>query len=364
MLRLVRRSPGSTTCVNTVVKFSPPAPACSMNVKPTGVTTTLMSPAPAFPMMRPVPACVSMESKTVPAFFSKLLLFQGRTPFIPTCCRSLPPFALNTLSLKQGSSVTGRCGCGRLSLSKHGLECEQQKSSMCPPGLRLSVYNWRGMGLEMAQASGASGKSPPDAPPGLVALLMTSCVLGSNVLGSCAWVLTCRSQAVSRHQSVATAISKSFRRMSLESRPDKTHPRPRGARPPRNAAATSPNTMGPCPISIQVFFPDAPRSCDGMASPCVQAEARVRMPVTRRPRPSIGPGALQVVGHPRAAAAALLRGWWRGPDPAAVTTVLTRDPARDAGRVAARGRPDGTARPSAGESDHANRASDAHGPGE
>ena len=46
-----------------------------------------------------------------------------------------------------------------------------------------------------------------------------------------------------------------------------------------------PNNMGPCPISIQVFFPYAPRSCEGMASPFVQAEARVRMPVTRRPRP-------------------------------------------------------------------------------
>ena len=46
-----------------------------------------------------------------------------------------------------------------------------------------------------------------------------------------------------------------------------------------------PNNMGQCPISIQVFFPDAPRSCEGMESPCVQAEARVRMPVTRSPRP-------------------------------------------------------------------------------
>ena len=46
-----------------------------------------------------------------------------------------------------------------------------------------------------------------------------------------------------------------------------------------------PNNMGPCPISIQVFFPYAPRSCDGMESPCVQAETRVRMPLTRSPRP-------------------------------------------------------------------------------
>ena len=46
-----------------------------------------------------------------------------------------------------------------------------------------------------------------------------------------------------------------------------------------------PNNMGQCPISIQVFFPDAPRSCEGMESPCVQAEARVRMPLTRRPGP-------------------------------------------------------------------------------
>ena len=46
-----------------------------------------------------------------------------------------------------------------------------------------------------------------------------------------------------------------------------------------------PNNMGQCPISIQVFFPDAPRSCEGMDSPCVQAEAGVRMPLTRRPGP-------------------------------------------------------------------------------
>ena len=47
----------------------------------------------------------------------------------------------------------------------------------------------------------------------------------------------------------------------------------------------------------------------------------------------IGPGALQAPGHPRAAAAALLRCWWRGPGPAAlvigtaaVTTVLPEIP--------------------------------------
>ena len=50
-----------------------------------------------------------------------------------------------------------------------------------------------------------------------------------------------------------------------------------------------PNNMGQCPISIQVFFPYAPRSCDGMASPVVQAEARVRMPLARSPRPRSGP---------------------------------------------------------------------------
>ena len=46
-----------------------------------------------------------------------------------------------------------------------------------------------------------------------------------------------------------------------------------------------PINMGQCPILIQVFFPYAPRSCEGMASPGVQAEARVRMPVTKSPRP-------------------------------------------------------------------------------
>ena len=72
---------GSTKCANTVVKFSPPDGTCSMNVKPTGVTTTLMSPDAAFPMMRPVPACVSMESKIIPASFPKLPCSkEGRPP--------------------------------------------------------------------------------------------------------------------------------------------------------------------------------------------------------------------------------------------------------------------------------------------
>ena len=72
-----------------------------------------------------------------PRILPKTILFQGRTSFIPTCCRSLPPFALNTLSLKQGSIDTGRRGCGRLSLNKHGLECEQQQSKE-----KLYVSSW------------------------------------------------------------------------------------------------------------------------------------------------------------------------------------------------------------------------------
>ena len=58
---------GSTKWLNTVVTFSPPAPVCSMNVKPTGVTTTLTSPEPALPIMRAAPASVSMASNIVPA---------------------------------------------------------------------------------------------------------------------------------------------------------------------------------------------------------------------------------------------------------------------------------------------------------
>ena len=46
-----------------------------------------------------------------------------------------------------------------------------------------------------------------------------------------------------------------------------------------------PNNMGQCPILIQVFFPYAPRSCDGMESRFVQAEARVHMPLTRSSGP-------------------------------------------------------------------------------
>ena len=48
-------------------------------------------------------ACLRIDGiEDRPRILLKILLFQGRTPFIPTCCRSLPPFALNTLSLKQG----------------------------------------------------------------------------------------------------------------------------------------------------------------------------------------------------------------------------------------------------------------------
>ena len=83
-------------------------------------------------------ACLRIDGiEDRPRIFPKTLLFQGRTSFIPTCCRSLPPFALNTLSLKQGNSVTGRRGCGRLSLNKHGLECEQQQSKE-----KLYVSSW------------------------------------------------------------------------------------------------------------------------------------------------------------------------------------------------------------------------------
>ena len=132
---------GSTKCVNTVVKFSPPTPVFSMNVKPTGVTTTLMSPAPSIPDDASR-ACLRIDGiedhlEDRPRILPNTRLFQGRTSFIPTCYRSLPPFALNTLSLKQGSIDTGRRGCGRLSLNKHGLECEQQQSKE-----KLYVSSW------------------------------------------------------------------------------------------------------------------------------------------------------------------------------------------------------------------------------
>ena len=77
------------------------------------------------------------------------------------------------------------------------------------------------------------------------------------------------------------------------------------------------NNMGQCLISIQVFFPYAPRSCAGMDSRFVQAEARVRMALMRESPSPIGPGARQAPGHPRAAAAARLHCCWRGLGPAA-----------------------------------------------
>ena len=71
---------------------------------------------------------------------------------------------------------------------------------------------------------------------------------------------------------------------SLSALPDPLAPAARCPAPAKGRRHV-PNNMGQCPISIQVFFPDAPRSCEGMDSPCVQAEAGVRMPLTRRPGP-------------------------------------------------------------------------------
>ena len=99
-----------------------------------------------------------------PRILPKIPLFQDRTTFIPTYDRSLPPFALNTLSLKQGSIDTGRRGCGRLSLNKHGLECEQQQSKE-----KLYVSSWTDVPcvrriLDRRHASSRSSKFTPLAP--------------------------------------------------------------------------------------------------------------------------------------------------------------------------------------------------------
>ena len=76
------------------------------------------------------------------------------------------------------------------------------------------------------------------------------------------------------------------RRLFTQSEPfttqaDRRRPRLQGGRLP----ATSRTTWGRAPYRFRYSSQNAPRSCDGMASPVVQAEARVRMPVTRRPRP-------------------------------------------------------------------------------
>ena len=110
-------------------------------------------------------ACLRIDGiEDYPRILPKTLLFQERTSFIPTCCRSLPPFALNTLSLKQGSIDTGRRGCGRLSLNKHGLECEQQQSKE-----KLYVSSWTDVPcarriLDRRHASSRSSKFTPLAP--------------------------------------------------------------------------------------------------------------------------------------------------------------------------------------------------------
>ena len=88
-----------------------------------------------------------------------------------------------------------------------------------------------------------------------------------------------------------------------------------------------PNNMGPCPISIQVFFPYAPRSCDGMESPFVQAEARVRMPLTRSPRPRSVPARCRrraTRGQRRRCCAAVGAGPARRREPARATRPRPR----------------------------------------
>ena len=53
---------------------------------------------------------------------------------------------------------------------------------------------------------------------------------------------------------------------SLSALPDPLAPAARCPAPPKGRRHV-PNNMGQCPISIQVFFPYAPRSCDGMDIP-------------------------------------------------------------------------------------------------
>ena len=54
---------------------------------------------------------------------------------------------------------------------------------------------------------------------------------------------------------------------------------------PRERPPPPPEQYGAVPHIDSGILPYAPRSCDGVESPCVQAEARVRMPLTRSPRP-------------------------------------------------------------------------------
>ena len=124
--------------------------------------------------------------------------------------------------------------------------------------------------------------------------------------------------------------------MSLESVPNAVYDTCGSATPasPRRTAPSHvPNNMGQCPILIQVFFPICPAIVRRHGIPLCTGRGTSAYAVNEESPSPIGPGALQAPGHPRAAAAALLRCGWRGPGPAAlvigtaaVTTVLPEIP--------------------------------------
>ena len=104
-------------------------------------------------------------------------------------------------------------------------------------------------------------------------------------------------------------------------------PGPRETPPPR------PEQYGAVPHTDSGILPRCPSIVRRHGIPrCPDRGTRAYAVNEESPSP-IGPGARQAPGHLRAAAAALLRGWWRGPDPAAwvigtaaVTTVLPEIP--------------------------------------
>ena len=91
--------------------------------------------------------------------------------------------------------------------------------------------------------------------------------------------------------------------------PGRAVPGPRERPPPR------PEQYGAVPHIDSGILPRCPSIVRRYGLPLCTGRGRSSYAVNEASRSPIGPGALQAPGHPRAAAAALLRCCWRGPGP-------------------------------------------------
>ena len=118
--------------------------------------------------------------------------------------------------------------------------------------------------------------------------------------------------------------------------PGRAVPGPRERPPPR------PEQYGAVPHIDSGILPICPSIVRRRGIPLCTGPGTSAYAVNEESPSPIGPGALQAPGHPRAAAAALLRCWWRRARPGGVghrhggrEERAARDLARDAGRVGA-----------------------------